>query len=177
MMTKDDLVGIFRTAKNNCKLVYASLVLFAHEDMPTVYEKWSSALNLQKPFDEEEVVILLRDQNVSRIAWSELYDTVHRAAVKELFEVTKNYCDSSGQNHLLAAQPWYQFWRVVRNCLSHDFRLRFTDYDRNRLPVSWRGVTIDQTMEGKPLTHGVLSRQQLLEFLDEVALFIEKQLA
>ena len=87
-VTKDALLGIFRTAQNNCKLVYASLVLFAHEDMPSAYGKWSAALNIPRPFDEGDVIALLQDRSVSKIAFSELYDTVHRAAVKELFEIS-----------------------------------------------------------------------------------------
>ncbi len=176
-MTKDELVGIFRTSQNNCKLVYASLVLFAHEDMPAIYAQWSAALNIPRPFDEKEVVALLQDRNVSKIAFSELYDTVHRAALKELFEITKHYCESTAQTNLLTAQPWYQFWRVLRNCFSHNFRFRFDEYDRKKLPVSWKTITIDQTMEGKQLTHGVLSREQLLGFIDDVRVFVETKLA
>lgn len=176
-MTKDELLGIFRTSQNNCKLVYAAIVLFAHEDMPSIYAQWSSALSIPRPFDEKEVVALLNDRNVSKIAFSELYDTVHRAALKELFEITKHYCDTTGQMDLLMAQPWYQFWRIVRNCLSHDFRFRFRDHDRKMLPVSWRAVTIEESMEGKPLTHGVLSREQLLAFIEEVRGFVDAQLA
>lgn len=177
LMTKDELIGIFRTSQNNCKLVYASLVLFAHEDMPTIYAKWSAALNVPRPFDENDVIALLQDRNVSKIAFSELYDTVYRAALKELFEVTKHYCESTGQTSLLVAQPWYQFWRVLRNCLSHDFRFRFTEYDRKKLPVSWRTISIDKTMEGKQLTHGVLSREQILGLVDDIREFIEAKLA
>lgn len=176
-MTKHDLLGIFRTAQNNCKLVYASLVLFAHEDMPSTYAKWSGALNIPRPFDERDVIALLHDRNVSKIAFSELYDTVHRAALKELFEITKHYCTTTGQTSVLTAQPWYQFWRILRNCFSHDFRFRFSAYDIKKLPVSWRAVAIDRSMEGKQLTHGVLSREELLRFIEDVRTFVESKLA
>lgn len=176
-MTKDELLGIFRTSENNCKLVYASLVLFGHEDMPAFYAKWTAALEFPRPFDEKEVVALLQDRNVSKIAFSQLYDTVHRAAVKELFEITKHYCELTSQTALLTAQPWYQFWRVLRNCFSHDFRFRFTEYDRKKLPVSWRTIAIDETMEGKQLTHGVLSREQILGLVGDVRVFVEAKLA
>lgn len=176
-MTKDELLGIFRTSQNNCKLVYASLVLFAHEDMPAIYAQWSAALSILRPFDEKDVNALLQDRNVSKIAFSELYDTVHRSALKELFEVTKYYCESTDQMDLLRAQLWYQFWRILRNCLSHDFRFRFTEHDRKKLPVSWQTVTIDEKMEGKQLTHGVLSREQLLGFINDIQGFIDAHLA
>jgi len=176
-MTRDELIGIFRTSENNCKLVYASLVMFSHEDMPAIYAKWSGALDIPRPFDEDEVIALLHDRNVSKIAFSELYDTVHRAALKELFEVTKHYCATTNQTQALVSQPWYEFWRVVRNCFSHDFRFRFTEHDRKKLPVSWRDVSVDASMEGKQLTHGVISRERMLEFLRDVQTFIETRLA
>lgn len=175
-MTKDDLVGIFRTSHNNCKLVYASMVLFAHDDMPSIYRQWSDALNIPKPFDERQIVALLNDRSVSKIAFSELYDTVHRAALKELFEITKHYCETTNQSKLLVGQSWYQFWRVLRNCFSHDFRFRFNEYDKRQLPVTWLGITIDISMEGKVLTHGILSREQLLGLLDDVRKFVEDKL-
>ena len=67
-MTKDELIGIFRTSQNNCKLVYASMILFAHDDMPSIYKKWSDALDIARPFDETEILALLHDRNVSKIA-------------------------------------------------------------------------------------------------------------
>ena len=175
-MTKDELIGIFRTSHNNCKLVYASIIMFAHDDMLSIYKEWSAALDIPRAFDETEIIALLHDKNVSKIAFSELYDTVHRAALKELFEVTKHYCETTNQEKLLKAQSWYQFWRVLRNCLSHDFKFSFNDYDKKKLPVTWGSITIDTSMEGKSLTHGVLSREQLLVFLDDVRKFVETNL-
>lgn len=176
-MTKDDLVGIFRTSHNNCKLVYASMILFSHEDMAGFYTTWSSQLDVPQPFDQIELLSLLHDRDISKIAFSQLYDTVHRAALKELFEITKKYCQDTGQEHLLRSQPWYQFWRMIRNCFSHDFRFKFQDYDRKYLPVSWSGISLDLSIEGKPLTHGIMSREQLLDFLGEIRRFVETQLA
>lgn len=176
-MTKEELIGIFRTSQNNCKLVYAAMILFSHEDMPSIYAKWSAALDVPRPFDETEIIALLQDRVVSKIAFSQLYDTVHRAALKEMFEITKQYCETTGQTNLLKAQPWYQFWRILRNCISHDFKFSFRDYDKKKLPVTWGAITIDASMEGKTLTHGIMSREQLLGFLGDVYEFVEVNLA
>ena len=154
-MNKDNLISIFRTAHNNCKLVYASMIICSHDDLPSFYREWSAALNIPKPHDDLEIYALLQDRKVFKIAFSQLYDTVHRAALKELFEITKDYCKTTSQESILTSQPWYQFWRMLRNCLSHDFKFTFSAYDKKKLPVTWRGVTIDLALEGKPLTHGV----------------------
>lgn len=178
-MTKDDLLGMFRTGINNCKLVYASMLLFSHEDIPEFYLKWSAALGseIPRPFEDKEIAALLYDKTVSKIGFGALYDTVHRSALKELFEVTNNYCQQTNQLALLKSQSWYQFWRIIRNCFSHDFKFQFNVYDRTKLPVSWNGITIDSSFDGKSLTHGHISREQFLEFLDDVAEFINNELA
>lgn len=150
--------------------------MFSHEDMASIYAEWSSALDIPRPFDEADILALLNDREVSKIAFGALYDTVHRAAFKELFEVTKDYCEQTGQLSSLQSQSWYQFWRIIRNCFSHDFKFHFNDYDLSKLPVSWRSVTIDQNFEGKSLTHGDISREDLLNFLTEVSEFIENNL-
>lgn len=175
-MTKSDLLGIFRTSINNCKLAYASLLLFSHEDMASFYGEWSARLDIPRPFDETEILALLNDREVSQIAFGQLYETVHRAAFKELFEVTKNYCEQTTQRQKLQRQSWFQFWRIIRNCLSHDFKFHFNDYDLTKLPVRWKTVTIDQTFEGKSLTHGDISREELLTFLNDVSDFIDNNL-
>ncbi len=176
-MTKDDLLGMFRTSHNNCKLVYASMLLFAHEDMASFYTGWASSLDVPKPHDEKEILALLHDRGVLKHAFDQLYDTVHRAALTELFEITKCYCQDTNQDKQLSAQPWYQFWRILRNCFSHDFTFHFRDYDRKQLPITWSGVTLDSSLEGQNLTQGAFPREKVLEFLDEVREFIEKDLA
>jgi len=176
-MTKDDLIGMFRTAHNNCKLVYATLVLFGHEDVAKFYERWSASLNVPKPYDETELLALLHDRDVLKHACGQLYDTVHRAALTDMFEMTKTYCQETDQDAILTKQPWYQFWRIIRNCFSHDFRFQFREYDKKQLPVTWGGVTLDLTLEGKPLTQGTMSREKILALLDDVKSFVERDLA
>ena len=176
-MTKDQLLGIFRTAHNNCKLVYVSVVLFGDEDMATHYEKWSASLNIPEPYDQEEILALLKDRDVLKRAFSELDKSVHRAALRELFEMTTAYCRDTNQLDHLKAQSWYQFWRILRNCFSHDFKCRFNRYDKSKLPVTWDGVTIDTSHEGQSLLQGHLSRRNLLDFIDDVKKFVERELA
>jgi hypothetical protein len=176
-MTKDDLLGIFRTCHNNCKLVYASMVLFGHEDMAKFFTAWDAKLNLPKPYPDSEILPLLYDREVLKHAFVQLYDTVHRTALTDLFEMTKDYCKETGQEAVLQQQPWYQFWRILRNCFSHDFVFTFTQYDRERLPVTWDNLTLDSFREGTQLTHGEFPREKIWVFLRQIELFIEKNLA
>ena len=175
-MKKDELIGIFRTSINNCKLVYASIILLSHEDIASFYAQLSASLNIPRPFKNDEIIAMLNDKSKLKIAVGELYDTVHRAAFKELFEITKCYCKETEQLPKLQDQEWYQFWRIIRNCFSHTLMFAFNDYDKKRLPVKWKTITIDESMEGKCLTHGNISRGDFITFLNEVADFIKNNL-
>jgi hypothetical protein len=176
-MTKDDLLGIFRTCHNNCKLVYAAMVLFGQEDMAKFFTTWNAKLNIPKPYPDNEILPLLYDRTVLKHAFSQLYDTVHRTALMALFEKTKDYCEKTGQEAILHKQSWYQFWRILRNCFSHDFVFTFSEYDKRKLPVSWDNLTLDLSREGTQLTHVEFPREKIWDFLRDIESFIEKELA
>ena len=74
-----------------------------------------------------------------------------RAVVREPFEHIKAYCRQSDQLPALRRADWYEFARIIRNCLSHDFRFTFTRDDRGKLPITWRGKHITADMEGRDL--------------------------
>lgn len=171
-MTKDEVVGIFRTCENNCKLAYVLMVLLSYDDTYGYFAALYKELKIPKPYKGLDA--LLQDRAVLKIAMEQLYDTVHRAALKELFEITKLYFEEQKKTDVLKAQNWYQFWRILRNCFSHDFVFRFNAHDRKQLPVTWSGVTIDASFEGRPLTHGTMSREKLWELLTDVKTFVEQ---
>ncbi len=75
-----------------------------------------------------------------------------RNLFKESFRITESYCGSSSQLNALKAEGWFEFARIVANCLSHNFRLEFRPYDLTCLPVSYNGVTIDSSFDGQPIS-------------------------
>lgn len=175
-MNKTHLLGVYRTALNHIQLSYASLVLWSYPDSPAFFEKLYGQLeNIPKPFPG--VVTFVRDDVAMRIACEELYDSSHRAALKELFTLTKRYCANTNQLDRLKSQPWFQFWRLLRNCFAHDMVFNFNPAEKALLPVTWSGVTIDLTMNGKHLTHGQCSREKLRELLEAANTFIARELA
>jgi len=68
------------------------------------------------------------------------------------YEALFNYCKQTNQLSRMQVQPWYEFARMVRNSLTHTQHWRFRRGDLVRLPVSWRGKTIEATMDGQELT-------------------------
>jgi hypothetical protein len=52
--------------------------------------------------------------------------------------------------------------------------LCFTEYDLKQLPVSWSGLTIERSMNNKPLPmRGFLSRPKAVELMDDVIKYVE----
>jgi hypothetical protein len=54
----------------------------------------------------------------------------------------------------------------VRNAISHNFLLSFNDADRRRLPATWRGIKLDESMNDKPVTDVLGHKPALRLFLD-----------
>lgn len=175
-MSKDHLLGLYRTKLNHIQLTYASLVLWVYPDTPRLFEKLYAEMNgFPKPFPN--LLAFLNNETSMRIACEELYDSAHRSAIKELFALTKLYCHQTGQLQSLKSQPWFQFWRILRNCWSHDMTFHFSPDEKAILPVTWSDVTLDISMNGQQLTHGRCSRDKLRELIETAKSFVEQHLA
>ena len=172
-MTKSELLGVYQTAENHIQLTYASMVFWCYPDSPLIFKTLYEAMStIPKPFPHIET--FLTNEPAMRIACEEIYDSAHRAAIKELLPLTKTYCHETGQLDSLKSQPWFQFWRILRNCFAHDMVFNFNEAEKALLPVTWSGVTIDLSINNKHLTHGKCSREKLRELLKASRTFIEE---
>jgi len=99
-----------------------------------------------------------------------------RTLIKESFELVKNYCCETDQNPKFNAQPWYHFARMIRNCLSHNFRFEFRKYDKTLLPVTWSSRTIDASMDGKHLALKFFGYVETWELFMEYQRFVRNEL-
>ncbi len=60
-MTKDDLLGIFRTCENNCKVVYASSIIFSEEETFSQFIRMYETFEIPKPYDDLYSILYDRD--------------------------------------------------------------------------------------------------------------------
>lgn len=79
----------------------------------------------------------------------ELSKMLLRNFTADCFEAVKEYCEKSGQMKEMKFQRWYQFARIVRNCLTHTQCWKFMSHDLSLLPITWNGITIDASLQGK----------------------------
>lgn len=176
MITKVELLGMYRTALNHIQLAYATLLLWSYPDSAGWFETLYGKLNnIPKPFPK--ITSFIRDKHSMKIACKELYESAHRTALKDLFALTRWYCHETSQLSILEAQPWFQFWRILRNCFAHKMCFSFNESERKHLPVTWSGVTIDISMNGKTLTHGQFSLEKLRELIQAAYKFLENDVS
>ena len=175
-MTKHELLSQLENAKNNYILGLAALALFATEEpYPLIEKSWCSFGPYSLSFDQ--VANLLKNREDKEIALKEFTKMLLRALVKESFELIKDYCNVSKQTSSFPSQPWYQFARMIRNCLSHSFRFEFSKYDKGLLPVSWKGKTITTAMDGSYLKLSFFGYVEAWELFTEMSSFAEYTLA
>lgn len=174
-MIKDNLLGLYQTKQNQIELAYASLILWSYPDMPRFFDELHTKMD-DFPRFFPNVSSFIHNNGAMRIACEELFDSAHRSAIKELLSLTNHYCHNTGQLQTLKSQPWYEFWRILRNCWSHDMTFNFNSNEKALLPIAWSGVSIDLSMNGNYLTHGQCSREKLRELIKTANNFVAEKL-
>ena len=174
-MDKTLIRGRVQTIKNNYALAQAGIALLA---LPDARARLDEVFSVLKKHPETQMIqyidYVFEDEDLLKIATSQFRNAALRNCLRELFEQVKLFGIETNQIQIIKAAPWYQFLRMVRNCLSHDMKLRFGRWDLKQLPVSWSGLTIDASMHNAELqARGFLSREKSLELVDEVIEYIE----
>ena len=174
-MDKELILGRLQTIKNNYALAQAGIALLALPDARTRLDEQFSSLK-----DHPEIQALryidyvFEDYDLLKLATGELRNAVLRNCIKEIHEQVMLYGDKTNQIRVISAAPWYQFLRIVRNCLSHDMTLTFRPYDVKQLPVSWSGLTINASMHNSQLPmRAFLTRKKALELLHAVSDYLK----
>ena len=150
MREKQELISQLCNSKNNFILGLASLALLADPDARSLLnEKSADFSGYSVSFDQ--VAALLGSEIDRQIALEEFAKSVLRCLLKEGHELVADYFKREGLFSDLSAQSWWQFSRLIRNALSHNFCFRLNDKDIKLLPLSWQGKTIDASVDGQPL--------------------------
>lgn len=174
-MTKKKLMSQLENAKNNYILGLAAISLFSNEKVSPVLEN-SHAKFGTYTVEFKQVKNLLSKPTDREIAVKEFLTSQIRALIKESFELIKNYCNETNQDSKFKTEPWYQFARIIRNCLSHNFKFEFRRYDKTLLPITWKSRSIDASMDGKYLELKFFGYIETWELFMEYQKFVENEL-
>jgi len=82
------------------------------------------------------------------------------ALIRAPYELLLDYCEdydrevpTSRTLNDLKATAWYEFTRLIRNAISHNFHFDFSDAVKRRMPITWNGITLTTEMHGKAMTY------------------------
>jgi len=145
-MNKTEMLSQLENAKNNYILGLAACSLFTNEKSYSILEESHCEFSGYR-IDFHQVSNMLKTAHDKDVACKEFVKMSLRALIKEAFELVRTYCKDTSQIDVLRRQAWYQFARLIRNCLSHNFQFVFKNSDRQLLPVAWRGKEIKRDME------------------------------
>jgi hypothetical protein len=103
---------------------------------------------------------LLEQPMTREFAASDFLLSQLHALIRAPFELLMDYCEDYDKEvptrHLLKElkeTPWYDFTRLIRNAISHNFRFEFRDPDKRRMPITWMHISLTEDLHGKPMTH------------------------
>ena len=88
--------------------------------------------------------------------------------VKDTFELVKHHAEGRGLSDDLKAQAWYHFARLVRNCLGHNFKVRFKNSDLALMPVTWRQCALTAHMNEQQLPLAMFGYAQAWQLFDDM---------
>lgn len=166
-LTKAELLGQFTNIQNNYVMGLAALSAFTSAEALAHLDKSEAKFGAYTvPFSQ--VATMMRHPDSRDDGCKEFLKMLQRALLKESFEVLKNYCHDTGQTELLVGQQWYQFARMVRNCVSHNFHFELTRYDKKLLPITWHGRTISEDLDGQPMPIALLGYDGTWELFKEL---------
>lgn len=118
----------------------------------------------------------LKDDHLMKMALDGLEASILKSTTVDTIEAVRKYCERTNQTKILTTQDWYQFFRMVRNCFSHDNIWNFNDYDRKILPITYGGKTIEESMDGTEIRWEFYNAHIAWRLFEDVKEFVDKQL-
>ena len=100
-----------------------------------------------------------------------------RSLIVNSYELIKNYCERTNQMSTFTSQPWYQFFRTIRNTLSHDLHFDVPKAkDGSFIESEWKGRKITGSLDGTLMPIAFLGYDGMYEMYLELAQFAQSQL-
>ena len=122
---------------------------------------------------------LLQEPHKRELLSSDFLLTYLHTLIRAPFELLSDYCEdfdqaASGSSLLsqLKSQQWYAVAYIVRNAVSHNFRIEVGRM-RSKLPIRWRTVEITAQMDGQPMTAAIFWHRPGYELFLEMRAFAD----
>lgn len=176
MLEKNDLLGVIEAHAQNIRLVNILRVLTLKGDLSKSFYEIIGEEAAKSPSFIKTFQLLENTDKVIHTV-EQLYWMTVRSSVTECFELTHDYCEKTKQDSKFKNQSWFYVIRTVRNALNHNFLIEFKyENDRKRLPIQWKEIRIDISMENQILSHKIFPVSAALEWLETLENFINDEL-
>jgi len=172
-MSYDTLRGDFKQIMFNYQLILLFEKIIEKEIGFESLKKESFQYDNFRLFDVNALVTYMQNTNSKNIAQN-VWETLGlRSTFREAYELIWNY--SKKDQNLLAKLKSTDFWKyakVIRDGLAHNYNFNLKTM-KQYLPITWRGVSIDQTCDQQSLTYDHLNPAILMMMLDDMQGFID----
>jgi hypothetical protein len=169
---RTDLAGRLMTVQNNYVLGLAALSMFsAPEALGTLKDSHATFGGFSVQFDQ--VRELLSNQSTRDESVKAFLVMLMCTLIKDSFELTRHHAKKAGLFSLLRSQSWYQFCRIIRNCIAHNYIIEFNSTDLSILPITWHDRSITAAMNNQELPLSFFGYAQAWQLFTEIRTFAE----
>jgi hypothetical protein len=147
---EDPLVERLKTVQNNYVLGLASIALLTAESSQAQLRS-DKAVFGGFAVEFAQIADLMRVAGHRDDAVKSFLIMLMCSLVKDTFELVKHHSKKRRIADALKAQGWYQYARLVRNCIGHNFILEFKKEDLAAMPIRWRQSELTAAMNGQQL--------------------------
>ena len=118
----------------------------------------------------------LEQDNQYELIIEHMINLAIKDAVSDYYEAILKYCKNSNQESIFRKQQWYNYSRLIRNGLSHDYQWDFSKQDKNVFPVKYKQITINYDLHGTLLTKNQMPLSTIWTLLEEMENFVKTEL-
>lgn len=173
--SKTELITQVENSKALYVLGLGSICLLGHTDAPNLLRSSHVEFGGQKQTFKNMATQLENPRDRQWIL-EDLHKVFLRSYIRETFEIIMDYCKKTSQLDLMKQQLWFNFSRLIRNCLAHNFKWIFKKNDKSLLPITLRTNTIELAMEGQPLTMAFFNQSHAWNLHTDMSIFVKNVL-
>ena len=123
-----------------------------------------------------QVSTILRNPGDKGLLLKEFAKLQLRTLVRESLSAIETYCRCHRCVSQLERQPWYEFARIIDNCLAGNGRFVFDARDKAVLPVCWNDKVLTLDLQNQPLCFSRFSPADGWELFQEMNDFADRRL-
>ena len=169
---KSELLTALNEIDDMLTLALASITYFHRDkDLKMLSQHWM--MHFGRVWNLKHLANELKNDGKKATKLDHFTYTVKKFLLREPYTILDEYCKINNQTLLLHQQDWYEFSRIIRNFVTHNF-LDSKQYKKNKFPVVWKEYTINwnEIENGKIVLHN-FGIKMPLELFNEIKQFSE----